>query len=154
MRCVKSSICILAAPFVIASMTCAANAQTPSPSSQVSPSPTEFVEIAILIARALDLGQAGQIWDNASPVMKTIVSRDQFANVAQQRRATRGALSDLTWRSVIRVQMQQPQGQLPAGNYLTVNIVGINQDGRPIVETVSFMLDDDQNWRLIGISQE
>jgi hypothetical protein len=53
----------------------------------------------------------------------------------------------------MRIQMAQQQGQLPAGQYLTVNLVGLNNDNKAVVETVSFVLDGDQRWRLVGFTE-
>jgi len=118
----------------------------------LSPDPAEFAKIALLIVNAVTHGGAPQVWDASSPVMKTIVSRDLFVQSMQQRTASAGELKNLTWRSIIRVQMAQPQGQLPAGSYLSVAVSGVGSNNQQVVQTVSFHLDDDQRWRLIGIS--
>jgi hypothetical protein len=124
-----------------------------APKVEVSPDPLELVVVAMRIAAALEQGQAPAIWDNASPVMKTISSKDQFNATSRQRQAINGPLKNLTWRSIMRIQMAQQQGQLPAGQYLTVNLVGLNNDNKAVVETVSFVLDGDQRWRLVGFTE-
>lgn len=118
----------------------------------LSPNPNDFVSTAFRIAMAVEQDQSAPIWDNASSVMKTIAGRDQFVNTLRQKVASNGPLKSFTWRSVMRVQMQQQQGQLPAGQYLTVNFVGINKSNQAVAETVSFILEGDQKWRLVGLT--
>jgi hypothetical protein len=151
-------VCGLAA-LATATSTVAVAAPAPKPVAvaaeqiQLVPNPADFALAALRIVAGADQGQAAQIWDSASSVMKMIVSRDQFVQVAVQRHSASNGLHDLAWRSVIRVSMQQPQGQLPAGNYLSVGVVGFRKDGKAAVETVSFVLDGDQKWRLVGLTE-
>lgn len=131
----------------------AAPAGTAAPGAvSLSPNPSDFVSTALRIAVAVEQGQSAAIWDNSSTVMKTIAGRDQFVNTLRQKILANGALRGFTWRSVMRVQLPQQQGQLPAGQYLTVNFVGINKGNQPVAETISFILDGDQKWRLVGLT--
>lgn len=124
----------------------------PASPAPISPNPVELVAVAERVLSALDHGSGALIWDAASPVLKTIVARDQFARTAQQRVAVNGTTQGRAWRSIMRVAMTQPQGQLPSGSYLTVNFGGTSRTGKAIVETVSFLLDGDQQWRVVGVT--
>jgi hypothetical protein len=147
----RAVLALLLVPAVADAAPAAAPAQQ-SQQVQISPNPLEFTAVSLRILAATDAGSSGQIWDNASPVMKTIVTRDQFIKTIQQRITQNGLVRNRAWRSIMRVQMAQPQGQLPSGNYLTVNFGGLNKDGKGVVETVSFVLDGDQQWRVVGIT--
>ena len=107
---------------------------------------------ALRIAQAVEGGGAEQIWDTASAVLKRLLPRDQFAAAARVRLATHGVLKNLQWQSIIRTSIAQQQGQIQPGEYLSVRFVALNKDRKTVVETVSFILDADQTWRLVGLS--
>lgn len=145
---VVSGLIAFATPGVTAQ---AQPAAQPLPMALV-PNPAEFGIAALRIAQAVEGGAADQVWDTASPVLKRLVPRDQFAATARARLAGNGALQNLQWRSFARLTITQQQGQLQPGEYLSVNFAGINKDRKAVVETVSFFLDSDQTWRLVGLS--
>ncbi len=131
----------------------AAQQAAPAPQAYaLAPNPADFALTALRIVQVVDGGDAQQIWDTASPVLKQLVSRDQFAATARLRFASHGALQNLQWRSIARATLTEQQGQLQPGEYLSVNFVGLNKDRKAVVETVSFILDADQTWRLVGLS--
>lgn len=134
-----------------------ANAQTAArPAAtlppEIAPNPASFAAAALNIVRASESGQAAQLWDGGSPILKRLVPRDQFIATARQRAATYGAVQNLGWRSIVRLTVTQPQAQFPAGEYLSVNFVGLSQAKRQVTVTVTFVVDADRTWRLVGIN--
>jgi hypothetical protein len=124
----------------------------PAPVS-VSPNPTEFVVAAIRAIGAIDQGAAGALWDNASSAMKGLETRDVFTQTAAARTAVDGEVRNLQWASLNRIHAPAPQGKLPAGDYVTVGLIGVNKAQKVVFEEVSFVLDKDSVWRLVGISE-
>ena len=118
--------------------------------AQNVPNPAQFVEAAGQLARAVEGGQALQIWDNASSVMKQATPRVLFASTASQRLSQNGPIQGRDWTSVMRDRVAQGQGGIAAGDYLTIKFSGVNMRGTKISETISFILDTDNVWRLAG----
>ncbi len=125
----------------------APNAGQPAPAS---PNPGQFADVAMQLARAIDANQAVQIWDSASPVMKQATPRDRFAATVKQRLALNGQIQGRDWYSISRATIAAGKPSVPAGEYLTVALAGVNKNGAVIRETISFILDADKVWRLAG----
>jgi len=132
-----------------------AQAGQPAQAQPVSvvPNPLDFATAALQIVRAMEQGSAAQIWDASSSTLKRLIPRQDFVAAQQRMNMTLGLLQNRSWRSVERTSLTQPQGQLPAGEFLTVKMVGVGKEGKQVRETVSFILDSDQSWRLIGIAR-
>ncbi len=145
----------LAAGFVVLSaLAPRAQAQgAASGSVQISPNPTDFVAAAMRAIGAVDGGAAGPLWDADSPVLKGLEPRDSFTQTAAQRTAADGQVQNLQWTSINRIHAPAPQGKLPAGDYVTVGLLGLNKSQKAVFEEVSFVLDKDNVWRLVGISE-
>lgn len=144
---------LLALSLAASALPGSAQAQSAPPATvQIAPNPADFATTALRIAQAVEAGGAAQLWDSSSPALRGLVPRDQFVAIAQQRKATFGALQNVEWRSILRANILQPQGQLPAGEYVTVNFAGVGKNGKIVTETISFILDGDRNWRLVGIN--
>lgn len=142
-------------------ITCAglAYAQTPAaaqpqaqrapaaPGSQ-SPDPSRMYATAIAVVRAVDAGQAAELWNSSSTVTRNSVKREAFVSAVTKARTPLGAVSARDWIAVSR----QAGGQngLPAGNYLSVEFVTIFSGNRRARELVSFRLDEDGVWRFTG----
>lgn len=129
-----------------------AAAPAPQAAALSGPNPTEFLAAAARIVVAVEQGAGGQIWDTSSPVLKKTVARDEFVRVAKERVTANGALQGLDWRDIQRSQLPAQQGLLPPGQYISVNLLGLTKDRKVAVETVSFYLDADRTWRLVGVS--
>ncbi len=118
--------------------------------AQTAPNPTQFLDVAMQLARAVDANQALQIWESASPVMKRATPRDRFVATVNQRLSLNGRIQGRDWSSISRVKIPAGASGLPAGEYLTVALAGVNKNGVAIRESISFVLDGDKMWRLAG----
>lgn len=105
--------------------------------------------VAMSVVRAIDAGQAAQLWDAASTVTRSSVKRETFAGSVTKVRNPLGAASGREWLSVSR-QTGGGQGGLPAGNYISVELATRFSGNRTARELVSFRLDDDGVWRFTG----
>jgi hypothetical protein len=130
----------------------AAQAAQQRPSQQLARDldPRQFVDAASHIIDAASAGQAGSLWDTASPVLKAVDRRDQFIAGLSQRVAANGVISPHQWVAITRTHNPKPTQQLAAGDYLSVAFIGTNRAGALVRGTVSFHLDTDAVWRLAG----
>lgn len=111
--------------------------------------PRQLIDAATQVIQAIEANQAGPIWDTSSPAMKAVTTRAQFISAMQQRNATNGILANREWYSIARTRAA-PGTKVPQGDYFTVGFVGNTQAGLVLRSTVSFHLDTDSTWRLIG----
>jgi hypothetical protein len=139
-------------PFSPASAQQARPVASSQQAQQLGVNPADFLAAASRIAVAVEQGAGAQIWDTSSPVLKKTVARDEFVRVAKLRMTANGPLQSLDWRDIQRSQLTAPQGALPPGEFISVNFVGLTKDRKAVVETVSFYLDSDRTWRLVGVS--
>jgi len=139
----------------------------PTQTPQASPAPDAqraaqlssdlFIRNAIAIVQALDAGRAAQIYDAASPTMKSAVSKESFVNAVAAANARAGRIAQREWGRVERLRVAAPAAgaanpAVPAGTYITVFIVARNAQGLSHLEQVSFRLDEDNQWRLSGVT--
>lgn len=124
--------------------------QGPAGKVQEDLNPKEFVDAAFNLIDSINAGQAGSIWDAASPVLKAAQQREPFIAAMRQRTATHGPLTSRRWRAVTRMIQDKATPQLPAGEYLTVAFIGLDKAGAVVSGTVSFRLEKDSVWRLAG----
>jgi hypothetical protein len=118
--------------------------------AQTIPEPGQILGAAVQTVQALDQNQAGQIWDGASPVMKNSVSKDRFIALVAQRQAQNGRIQGREWQSVNRLHVTTAKPNVPVGEYLSITFTGINKNRSISHESVSFTLDADKVWRLVG----
>lgn len=124
--------------------------QVPANPAQVQvPDPGRMYVVAVSVVRAIDAGQAAQLWDSASTVTRSAVKRETFVESVARVRNPLGAASGREWLSVSR-QTGGGQGGLPAGNYISVELATSFAGNRMARELVSFRLDDDGIWRFTG----
>lgn len=127
----------------------AAQAAPGNPVQAQAPDPGRMYVVAIAVVRAIDAGQAAQLWDSASAVTRSSVKRETFVESVARVRTPLGAASGREWISVSR-QTGGGQGGLPAGNYISVELATSFAGNRTARELVSFRLDDDGTWRFTG----
>jgi Protein of unknown function (DUF4019) len=119
-----------------------------------------MVHYAAVIAQAIDHGQIGQVWDQASDIAKHAVTRDAFVKAIQSDRARLGTMTSrkLAFISRNRSNGSLPPGRktgapLPAGFYINIGFATqFSKQAKPIRELVSFHLDSDHKWRVSGYS--
>jgi Protein of unknown function (DUF4019) len=118
--------------------------------AQQAPDPNQFVQMALQVTDMIDKGQSGSIWDSSSLIMKSTTKRDQFVSVTEQRRKQQIKINNRQWESVLQQSVAQGVQGVPPGRYLTVIFIGTNTVGQGVKEQVSFALDGDNMWRVVG----
>jgi len=100
----------------------------------------------------VDFGQMGDIWDQASQVMKRLVMREEFVRQIVTERSKLGAVVERGWPEITRSVSDGSNGT-PAGLYLNViSTTRFMHESMPVEELVSFRYDEDQVWRVTGYS--
>lgn len=108
--------------------------------------PNSVRDVGLRMAGVVDAGQAGQLWDGGSPVIKRTVSRDAFvANVTTTRKGF-GQPVTREWAAITR----QQGGTLPPGKYMSVQFLTTFSGNRVLRELISFRQDEDGTWRFVG----
>ena len=108
--------------------------------------PNAVRDVALRMARVVDSGQAGQLWDGGSPVIKRTASRDAFvANTAAKRKGFEQPVAR-EWAAITR----QQGGTLPPGKYMSVEFLTTFPGNRVLRELISFRQDEDGIWRFVG----
>lgn len=127
----------------------AANTLTPEQQAQLTKQNQQMAQAATAVAQEIDQNKAGDIWDGASTVAKTVATRDTFIKQAATDRKTLGTVKS---RTVAAVTRTQSNGQkIPAGEYINVVFsTEFSKATQPVRELVSFHLDGDNTWRLAG----
>lgn len=108
--------------------------------------PNTVRDVGLRMAKIIDSGQAGQLWDGGSPVIKRTVSRDAFvANIAAKRKGFEQPVAR-EWAAITR----QQGGTLPPGKYMSVQFLTVFSGNRALRELISFRQDEDGTWRFVG----
>ena len=149
----SGSLAALSAPPVMAQT---AEAQA-APASAQQLSGDIFIRNAIATAQALDAGGAGQVYDTGSAALKASTTRQQFTEAVASTSARTGGVVAREWSRVERVRVAPPaEGAnapaVPGGNYITVYLLARTASGTAHLEQVSFRLDEDNQWRLSGVT--
>jgi hypothetical protein len=144
---------LLAAGTINAQQQQPAPARAPAQAAQAAPaaqgiSPNDLLQAGFGVAQGMDRGQAGALWDDASPVAKQAVKREDFIAQIQKARQPLGAPGARNW---IAVRRALGDGKaIPAGVYASVEFVTTFAQNRTMRELVSFRLEQDGVWRLSG----
>ncbi|MGJ7579007.1 DUF4019 domain-containing protein [Variovorax sp. RHLX14] len=118
-------------------------------------SPVDVVGLGAQVLQQIDGGQVGWVWDNASPVLKAQVSKEQFGGKSLERRRGFTAIGDRIWMNVSRNRFPQAAPPAPpAGFYANVVFVTPGAAGDSLSELVSFRLEPDNKWRITGYVPE
>ena len=108
-----------------------------------------LIEAGARVARIVDEGKAGDLWDGASAVVKQMVPRQRFTDTVAAAREPLGPAASRAWASVTRTTSPGTP-ELPAGQYVTVQYDTSFGAGKTAKEMISFRLDDDKTWRITG----
>ena len=111
--------------------------------------PGAALDAAVQAALMVDAGRVGELWDGASPVAKRAVTREAFVAGISAARKRQGALANRQWLAVRRQVHDGRQG-VPAGHYVSVELLAQASDGKPVRELVSLRTDEDGTARLSG----
>ena len=101
------------------------------------------------VLQQIDASHGGALWDNAAPFVKAKFERPQFITQLQQQRQSYGAVTSRGWASVTRLQFTNSH-DVPDGLYANVDYASHTADGQTVFELVSFRLEPDGQWHLIG----
>lgn len=119
---------------------------------QIARQSAEMSKAAGLVIQWVDQNKGGEVWEGASSVAKSVVTKDSFV---QQISADRQKLGAPMTRSQVAVTraVYAAGNQVPAGNYINVVFATKFTDAPgPVRELVSFRLDEDKTWRVSGYS--
>lgn len=111
--------------------------------------PARIVDAGFRVGQMIDEARLGDLWDGASPVTRQRLSRQAFADGVSRARADLGAPRARHWVSVAR-SVTAGGGELASGRYVSVQYETTFSSGRVAHELVSFRLDEDQTWRVVG----
>lgn len=118
-------------------------------------SPADVVGMGVQVLQEIDIGQAANVWENASPLLKSQVARDLFSGQTSERRRGFSAGGDRVWVTVSRNRFPQAAPPAPpAGLYANVLFVTPGTAGESLSELVSFRLESDDRWRIVGYVPE
>lgn len=112
-----------------------------------------MISMAMEVSVKAYSGNIAEIYDNASQIMKSRETRQQFISRTQIKISNSSNHETLDWVSLQRLLINtQDAGSamMPAGEYITIQLVRLSKDGQIVRETISFVLDDDKQWRLSG----
>ena len=123
---------------------------SPPPGLGVSEQDAILLTAARQAAQMADQGKFGAMWDGASIVAKKAVGRDPFIQHMEQNRRQLGPIVARNKGSISRVKYGQG-AQVPAGLYVNISFPTRFAHADQIIrELVSFRLDEDKVWRLVG----
>ena len=125
---------------------------TPEQQGQVARQNVEMSKAAAQVIQLVDQNRTAEVWDGASAVAKSVVSKGNFIRQVTSDRQKLGAPTERKQVGVTRAAYAAG-GQVPAGNY--INVVYATQFANapePVRELVSFHLDNDKTWRVSGYS--
>ena len=132
----------------------AAQPLTPAQQAQIAKQDADMAGAAAQVVQLVDQNRTGEVWDGASVVAKTVVTKQAFVQQIAADRKTLGTPIERKQVGVSRnyYEANNPQG-LPAGLYITVAYATkfVNTP-QPVREIVSFHADDDKTWRVSGYS--
>jgi ATPase subunit of ABC transporter with duplicated ATPase domains len=127
----------------------AAPALTAQQQAQMTKQNQQMAQNSLQIARMIDNGQAGAVWDQASSVAKQSSSRGDFVDQVTADRAEVGKAGERKLAAITRTQSKG--GEVPAGQYINVSYATQFSKGqKPVRELISYHLDNDRVWRLTG----
>lgn len=109
----------------------------------------KIAQAALQVAELIDQNRAGEVWDGASALARSHVSRDDFV---QQAMTDRQAVGAPVARRLTSVKYQEGDGRaLPVGLYASADFTSqFARAQQGIRELVSFHLDSDGTWRVTG----
>jgi flagellar biosynthesis component FlhA len=102
------------------------------------------------IAKLIDQGKAGDVYDQTSTVAKQSISRNDFVSGVTKQRDNVGKLESRKLAAVTH-SVSKGENKLPAGDYINVVFASkFSSEKAPIRELVSYHYDSDKVWRVSG----
>jgi len=94
-----------------------------------------------------DSGKYAESWDQASAAFKAAVSRAKWID---QLTSVRSPLGKVVSRKLTAAEYKNSPPNAPAGEYVIIQYATSFENRNDSVETVSLMLDKDDQWRAAG----
>jgi hypothetical protein len=95
----------------------------------------------------VDAGNYTASWEEAAPLFKGVVSKDQWARMLQ---ATRAPLGKTASRTLKSAAYKTSLPGAPDGHYVVIQYQSSFEHKRSAIETVTPSLGDDGQWRVSG----
>lgn len=112
--------------------------------------PNSVVNAGVQVTKMIDESRYAEVWDGASAVMKKTVAKETFVgSIGKTRQALGAAATRRVWTEVSRRESTGTP-ELPAGAYMNVAYRTTLANNKVVRELVSFRLDDDKTWRVVG----
>jgi len=102
---------------------------------------------ASLWLEKLDASEFEQTWELAASVFKSALTRDAWVKAAQSARKPLGAVKSRTDKSVT---WSRSLPGVPDGQYVVIQYDTVFENKAGSVETLTVMVDTDDEWRMIG----
>ncbi|MEL1265897.1 DUF4019 domain-containing protein [Pseudoxanthomonas putridarboris] len=115
--------------------------------------PNAALNGALQVAGMIDAGHVGELWDGASSVTKRATQRQPFVEGITKMRKAQGAVAGRGWTAVRRQQLAGTD-QVPAGNYVSVELAAQVAGNKLLRELVTFRVDEDGVMRFSGYVME
>ena len=97
--------------------------------------------------RLVDAGDYGASWDEAAPVFKHAVAKNQWAKTLE---GTRAPLGNVIFRRVKSAVYATSLPGAPDGQYVVIQYESSFEHKKSAIETVTPSLGDDGQWRVSG----
>jgi ketosteroid isomerase-like protein len=130
----------------------AATAPQPEVRSVQKDSADELLNAARGALRLAEGGKLGELWDDASHLLKSRVSRHEFVEQTSRTLQSRGPLATRDWSSVAIIHQTQASSAVPVGRYANVDFSARSTSGFAASERVSFVFENGA-WRFTGYIQ-
>ncbi len=108
---------------------------------------TAAVDSATRWLGLVDAGNYAASWDEAAPMFKSRVSKEQWVGMLQQARAPLGKVES---RQKMSATYTTALPGVPDGQYVVIQFKSSFEHKKSAVETVTPMLDKDGQWRVSG----
>ena len=95
----------------------------------------------------IDNGEYGQSWQNASALFRNAITEDKWKTALE---TVRKPLGDLLSRTLKSAQAMTQLPGAPDGQYVVMQFNTSFANKKSAVETVTFMLEKDGQWRAAG----
>lgn len=119
--------------------------------------PNTFVNAAQAALNDVSQGKAADIWKEASAQMKKLDKQSTFVKNSAERYKELGPAQQRVWVAVNRLILPKPAKdakgpQAPAGQYVNVTFLSQFANNRSGFERVTYFLDTDNQWRVMGFA--
>lgn len=122
--------------------------------AQTAYPPGNFLQAATVISEAIDRYEVSVVWDASSSIMKTKIPKDQFMASVAQKRSLLGSIQHRDWMAIMRVPLASEENGLPAGQYMSIRFATRGTTGQVMQEVISFRLESNNQWKLVGYTLE